>query len=179
MCCVLFIFQIPQRLIILSEPMYKPKLLLKSPSMRAIKNYNDLSIADDNSQQNTYDNLNFIPECENIDLNTYDDAYTASITSNSSDPKTIFPNDLYDYTTLGSMSVKTGTSTGSELESEKNEMGSTVKLVTSKMEMVSLHLHIFNLRINMFYYTIYLSFLYKVLVGKYRVLNRTDTYNVN
>lgn len=104
--------------------------------MRAIRNYQNLSIVDNNSQ--TYDNLNFIPESGNVDLNTYEEAYTSTITSNDS-KNSIFPNtyDLYDYTTLGSASVKTAISNnGSELDSEKNDMGSTTKLVTSKMEMV-------------------------------------------
>ncbi|NP_001137203.1 bloated tubules [Tribolium castaneum] len=127
---------VPQKISFIYEPAYKkPKLLLKSPSVRALRNYNNLSIVD--NSQNTYDNLNFIPESGNVDFNTYEEAYTSTIRSNDS-KQSIFPNtyDLYDYTTLGSSSVRTNVSNnGSELGSEKNEMGSTTKLVTTKMEM--------------------------------------------
>jgi solute carrier family 6 (neurotransmitter transporter) len=126
---------VAQKINFIYEPTYKPKLLLKSPSVRAIRNYNNLSIVD--NSQNTYENLSFIPESGNVDVNTYDEAYTSTITSNDS-KNSIFANnyDLYDYTTLRSSSAKTTLSNnGSELDSEKNEMGSTTKLVGSKMEM--------------------------------------------
>lgn len=133
---MLSFFQVPQKISFIYEPSYKPKLLLKSPSLRAIRNYNNLSI--ENSQTNTYENLSFIPENGNVDINTYDEAYASTIISNDS-KLSDYPNnqDLYDYTTLGSASVKTTASNnGSELGSERNEMGSTTKLVSPRMEMV-------------------------------------------
>ncbi|XP_076272961.1 solute carrier family member bloated tubules isoform X3 [Rhynchophorus ferrugineus] len=107
----------------ITEPMYKPKLLNYSPSLRAIKNYNDLPI---DTPSEGVDNLAFEPDFQ---YEYYiQPAFNVSKDSNSKTSN-------YDYQTMSTASLKT-TSAGSELTSniDATEMGSSVKLVTEKVE---------------------------------------------
>ncbi|KAF7275300.1 hypothetical protein GWI33_011891 [Rhynchophorus ferrugineus] len=109
----------------ITEPMYKPKLLNYSPSLRAIKNYNDLPI---DTPSEGVDNLAFEPD---FHYEYYiQPAFNVSKDSNSKTSN-------YDYQTMSTASLKT-TSAGSELTSniDATEMGSSVKLVTEKVERV-------------------------------------------
>lgn len=113
------------------EPMYQPKLLRKTPSIKAMRNYYNLSI-DDNDEDNKYEantaslgrsttnnSLNSGSIIEDYDLEiSHIDNYNENL------------RDQYGYNNLGAFSISSPASTGSELNSErKSEMGSTVKLV--------------------------------------------------
>lgn len=64
-----FALQVPQKITILSEPATYQSKLSKTPSMRAITNYYNMST--DNDPNSTYDNLSFIPE-DNRSSSRYD-----------------------------------------------------------------------------------------------------------
>ncbi|XP_019766342.1 sodium- and chloride-dependent neutral and basic amino acid transporter B(0+) isoform X1 [Dendroctonus ponderosae] len=109
----------------ITDPVYKPKGLTHSPSLRAIRNYNDLPI-DRNS---------------GLDNAGYDADYQYEYYMN---PNYNLPNGTetpksaeYDYPTMSTRSIRTSCSGGSEIYSngDQNEMGSSVKLVTAKVEM--------------------------------------------
>ncbi|XP_030753330.1 sodium-dependent nutrient amino acid transporter 1-like isoform X1 [Sitophilus oryzae] len=108
-----------------SEPMYKPKLLTHSPSLRAMRNYNDLPI-DGTSPGTGQDNQGYEADFQ-YEYYIHPD-YTVNDGSNSKTSN-------YEYPTMSTVSLKT-VSGGSELNSNVDtaEMGSSVKLVTEKVE---------------------------------------------
>nr|AHH29252.1 BLOT-like protein [Leptinotarsa decemlineata] len=103
------------------EEIYKPKLLKHSQSVRAMKTYNEMPV--DVNFQNEIDLCLFTPP-------KYDSASVSRV-SIGSDNKSNEHN-FYEYATVGTMSAA---NSGSEINSDLNEMGSTVKLVPSKMKL--------------------------------------------
>ncbi|CAG9818963.1 unnamed protein product [Phaedon cochleariae] len=103
------------------EPVKPIKFLHHSPSLKAIRAYNDLPV--EGGFQNGIDLCLFSPQ-------KYDSASVSRI-SIGSDTKSN-ENNLYEYATMGTLSVANSMS---ELNSEIHEMGSTLKLVPSKMEL--------------------------------------------
>lgn len=118
-----------QKYVEMPETRYKPKLVLKTPSMRAMKNYYDLNIDEGNHMQN--DNLSFVADSENGEIR-YDRPYSVG---------SGYLNDSLQFSEVKVGTLSTGTTiSGSEFNSDKNEMGSTMKLVTPKIDIVSIHL---------------------------------------
>ncbi|KAK9891444.1 hypothetical protein WA026_014677 [Henosepilachna vigintioctopunctata] len=111
---------------------FKSKVV-RSPSLRAMNNYHNLSIE---TYDDTLDNLNFLPETE---TSKYDEPFTISHRSVLSDTSTL---DNYGYTAVRSFTPQT-VSTISEVGSTK-DMGSTVKLVPPKLETSGGHMDIKN-----------------------------------
>ncbi|KAL3283906.1 hypothetical protein HHI36_018075 [Cryptolaemus montrouzieri] len=111
-------------------PVYRSKVV-RTPSLRAMANYHNLSI---DSYDETFDNLTFLPENSNGDISKYDEPYTISNRSVFSDTSTL---DAYGYAGVRSFSPLTTLSAPSEVGSTK-DMGSTAKLVPPKLEMVIL-----------------------------------------
>lgn len=96
--------------------------------MRAMKNYYNLKIDEGNNVQN--DNLSFImTDSENGEIR-YDRPYSVG---------SAYLNESLNFSEFNNMgTLSTGTTiSGSEFNSDKNEMGSTVKLVSPKVDIVS------------------------------------------
>ncbi|CAG9761468.1 unnamed protein product [Ceutorhynchus assimilis] len=111
----------------ITDPVYKPKGLSHSPSLRAIRNYNDLPI--DRSSGEGVDNPGFESDYK-YEYYTYPGPGYSVPNDNSSK---LSEN---EYPTISTRSMKTTYSGGSEVHSNAdNEMGSNVKLVTAKVEM--------------------------------------------
>ncbi|KAG5887858.1 hypothetical protein JTB14_005624 [Gonioctena quinquepunctata] len=100
---------------------FKRKLLHHSPSVRALKTYNEMPV--EGNFPNGIDLCLFTPQ-------KYDSASVSRV-SISSDTKSNEHN-FYEYATMGTMSAA---NSGSEINSDLNEMGSTVKLVPTKMKL--------------------------------------------
>lgn len=162
----LFLLQVPQKITFLPESTYQPKLS-KTPSMRAITNYYNMST--DNDPNPSYDNLSFIPENNYSSRYDQHEPYTVSrhlpadYYNSGSNASTLNRNDIsmrlfknagqeqsrpygisaddYDYAmfgTVGSSSARTYVSGGSEPGSERrDELGSTSQLVPTKVKSVS------------------------------------------
>ncbi|XP_050295755.1 sodium- and chloride-dependent neutral and basic amino acid transporter B(0+)-like isoform X2 [Anthonomus grandis grandis] len=112
-----------------TDPLRKPKGLSYSPSLRAIRNYNDLPIDNDDNPKE--------PTDQGLDNPAFESEYKYEYYV---DPRynSISKIPDYDYPSLSTRSMKTSHSGGSDVLSihsnHAEEMGSSVKLVTEKVE---------------------------------------------
>lgn len=111
---------------------YVPKLVQKAPSMRAIKNYNDITTdLDDKHYNNNNYNDNTVSSSLNGQFYELNKEYSLPALGHI-----YTTGESYDYPTIRSSSA--GTFIGSENGTDRIEdLGSTSKLVTSKMQAVS------------------------------------------
>lgn len=140
------------------DVMYRPKLLSKAPSMRAVKTYNDIVTEyDDNRGAFNLgdDNLAFVSDTIHVKENNNNDAALTSATTNRNynhlqtfENKSLYglplmghiftTDEMYDYPTIRSSSIGTNTFLESDIGIDrKDELGSTTILVPSKIRMVS------------------------------------------
>lgn len=123
---------------------YKPKLLKKAPSMRAIKNYNNIST--DDTINESYDNLTFLTE---------EEALTAKKDKVNNNNNSKFLEDVvlpsvlvsghiytkededYNHTMNSRISRSSHSVMSSEADLHGEELGSTVKLISPKFQEVS------------------------------------------
>lgn len=110
----------------LEEP-YRPKLLRHTPSLKAIKTYNDLPV--EGNFDTTIDTSVFFLKLSPNSLRKYDSS-SISRDSLGSDSKSN-ENNSCDYATVGTVS-----NSGSELNSDQNDLGSTARLISPKVQQV-------------------------------------------